>query len=710
MAGDNAISNPGSGGITWRSLGDAGNVEWAASVICFATTVSPGANVLSIVQPNNGLPIQLATGATFNVSVNTALPAGSALIGGVELVDSGGTNKASISAAGAVKVDGSAVTQPVSGTLTANQGGSWTVTANAGTGTFTVTDAALELAQASATSGQKGPLIQGAVTTGAPTYTTGNTNPLSLTTAGALRVDASATTQPVSGTVTANLGTLNGAALDATLTGGSQKTKIVDSGGTNVATVSAGGALKVDNSANTQPVSGTITANAGTGTFATSDLADGPVTPGAAATKSLLIGGQFNTSAPTLTTGQQAALQVDSSGNLNVNVKAGGGSGGTSSTFSAAFPGTGTAAGASDGVNMKPLLVDASGFLKVNVAAGGGAGGTSSSFGAAVPATGTAAGFSDGTNMELARVFDLDSTAGSQYVAGVNLRTTGSGGSTELIGQQAMAGSIPVVIASNQSAVPVSGTVTANAGTGTFAVSGTVTANIGTAGTLALDTSVNGLLVSQGSTTSGEKGPLIQGAVTTAAPSYTTAQTSPLSLTTAGALRVDGSAVTQPVSGTVTANAGTGTFGVSGTVTANVGTTNGLALDATLTGGSQKSIPVAGTSGGATPYHLISAASTNATSVKGSAGQVYSVTAFNTNASARFLKLYDKATAPSVGTDTPVQTYLIPGNASGAGLTLALPVGMGFSSGVALAITGAMPDSDTTAIGANDVCVALTYK
>lgn len=119
---------------------------------------------------------------------------------------------------------------------------------------------------------------------------------------------------------------------------------------------------------------------------------------------------------------------------------------------------------------------------------------------------------------------------------------------------------------------------------GTLTVSGTVTANIGTTNGLALDTSVNGILVSQGSTTSGEKGPLIQGAVTTAAPTYTTAQTSPLSLTTAGALRIDGSAVTQPVSGTVTANAGSGTFAVSGTVTANIGTTNGLALDTSVNG------------------------------------------------------------------------------------------------------------------------------
>lgn len=65
---------------------------------------------------------------------------------------------------------------------------------------------------------------------------------------------------------------------------------------------------------------------------------------------------------------------------------------------------------------------------------------------------------------------------------------------------------------------------------------------------LALDTSVNGILVAQGSTTSTQKGPLVQGAVTTGAPSYTTAQTSPLSLNVSGGLRVDGSGVTQPIS------------------------------------------------------------------------------------------------------------------------------------------------------------------
>jgi hypothetical protein len=45
--------------------------------------------------------------------------------------------------------------------------------------------------------------------------------------------------------------------------------------------------------------------------------------------------------------------------------------------------------------------------------------------------------------------------------------------------------------------------------------------------------------VAQGSTTSGQTGSLTQGAVTTLAPSYTTAQTSPLSLDTSGNLRVN---------------------------------------------------------------------------------------------------------------------------------------------------------------------------
>lgn len=52
--------------------------------------------------------------------------------------------------------------------------------------------------------------------------------------------------------------------------------------------------------------------------------------------------------------------------------------------------------------------------------------------------------------------FDLDSGAGSFIVQGVTLRLSANGGPIEAIGQQVMAASIPVVLASNHSTIPVS--------------------------------------------------------------------------------------------------------------------------------------------------------------------------------------------------------------------------------------------------------------
>lgn len=56
-----------------------------------------------------------------------------------------------------------------------------------------------------------------------------------------------------------------------------------------------------------------------TSPWVTKDQTDGPVTPGTVASFSGLIGGQFNTSLPVLTTGQQSAVQLDSSGRLIVS-------------------------------------------------------------------------------------------------------------------------------------------------------------------------------------------------------------------------------------------------------------------------------------------------------------------------------------------------------------------------------------------------------
>ena len=52
------------------------------------------------------------------------------------------------------------------------------------------------------------------------------------------------------------------------------------------------------------------------GNMLVKDYSDGPVTPGTVASASALVGGQFNTSLPTLTNTQQSAIQLDFSGRI----------------------------------------------------------------------------------------------------------------------------------------------------------------------------------------------------------------------------------------------------------------------------------------------------------------------------------------------------------------------------------------------------------
>jgi hypothetical protein len=112
---------------------------------------------------------------------------------------------------------------------------------------------------------------------------------------------------------------------------------------------------------------------------------------------------------------------------------------------------------------------------------------------------------------------------------------------------------------------------------------------------------------------------------------------------------------------------------------------------------------------GWTPHRLVSAATTNATSVKASAGQIGFIFAINLNAAIRYLKLYNKASAPTVGTDTPIATLPIPASSTGAGFMLTIPSGVNFSTGIAYATTTGVADSDTAAVAANEILLFLGY-
>lgn len=107
-----------------------------------------------------------------------------------------------------------------------------------------------------------------------------------------------------------------------------------------------------------------------------------------------------------------------------------------------------------------------------------------------------------------------------------------------------------------------------------------------------------------------------------------------------------------------------------------------------------------------TNYKLNSAATTNATSVKATPGRIASAIFVNTSAAVKYIKLYNKATAPVVGTDVPIMTVAIPATSS---VVLFIPCGIFFSAGIALAITGLGTDADVTAVALNDVIVNLQY-
>ena len=109
---------------------------------------------------------------------------------------------------------------------------------------------------------------------------------------------------------------------------------------------------------------------------------------------------------------------------------------------------------------------------------------------------------------------------------------------------------------------------------------------------------------------------------------------------------------------------------------------------------------------GTTMHKLLSAATTNATSVKTSAANLYACQFSNTGASAAYIKFYNKASAPTVGTDVPVKVICVPAGQY-ADFDSAIPPR--FTTGLAYAITGAYADNDTTAVALGQVIVNIDY-
>ena len=107
----------------------------------------------------------------------------------------------------------------------------------------------------------------------------------------------------------------------------------------------------------------------------------------------------------------------------------------------------------------------------------------------------------------------------------------------------------------------------------------------------------------------------------------------------------------------------------------------------------------ANATGAASGAHLVSAATTNATIVKASAGRVLGWALANTNAAWRYVKLHNQTTTPTAGTGV-VRTIAIPPN----GLAqMKLEGGITFATGIGLTTVTGSADADTAAVGVGDI-------
>jgi hypothetical protein len=442
-------------------------------------------------------------------------------------------------------------------------------------------------------------------------------------------------------------------------------------------------------------------------------------------------------------------LQVSSAGGGT-----GGGSGGGGGTT---FNGVLLDADAGD-----PITDTANNALRVNIVAGAAAGGTSSTFGAAVPAVGTAIGLSDGTNEQNPRVFDVDSGGGTQYVAGVNLRKIASGGSVEAATstdplrvdptgtttQPVSAASLPLPSGASTSAnqtteltslssidgkLVTTRTADYDSGAGTVTTPFTGIALPASGGPVAGGTSTNPLRTDptnatatqvSGATTLADNMANPTTAIIVAAHQMCwdsgggnwdrcTGAAADTELPAAAALADNTANPTVPAVGAFlmcwdttgsnwdrcpsgAAGAGTTDSNTSRTVEA---TDSQLSTDVAAIKTAVQLIDDDQT--GATKTNVTSAATTNSTSARGSAGRLMGIWLINTTTTVYYIRFYESSSAPTCSSATGFQVSLPIPPASAAGQAGGFsfqfgPTGLAFATGIGYCITGGSSSTDNT--------------
>lgn len=104
-------------------------------------------------------------------------------------------------------------------------------------------------------------------------------------------------------------------------------------------------------------------------------------------------------------------------------------------------------------------------------------------------------------------------------------------------------------------------------------------------------------------------------------------------------------------------------------------------------------------------YHAVAAASNNAQNLKGSAAQLFGVHVFNNATYPIYVKCFNKATPPIVGTDVPAVTIGVQGGTARDARFQA----MSFTLGLGVAIVKGIADTDNTSVLSADGVIDVEY-
>ncbi len=337
----------------------------------------------------------------------------------------------------------------------------------------------------------------------------------------------------------------------------------------------------------------------------------------------------------------------------------------------------------------------------------------------------------DTAQITLVRVVGVSGAEGSKTVNALDAVTLL--GRIPPNGQAAMAASMPVVIASDQSVVPVnqagvsasgaisalnanltSGAATANSAV-ELALNGATGFSVDVRGTftatLVVQVSVTGnhwitvsvlpvgagLNIAQVASVTaagawwGNASGMQQVRVTCSAYTSGTPNVVIRAMQAAGVVfNLPAGQTAQPVSGTVTANIGTGALAAGTNAIGDVG----VQYRANATGAAS----IANVSCPATPA---------AQAVKAGAGRLLGLVVTNTAASARWVKLWNTAAGSvTLGTTAAIAEFAIP---AGQTVNWAADGGIGFSTAITMAVTGGQGLTNNTAVTLGDVTGLVTF-